>query len=248
MTYTTEQAFDSWAEFDRLWSVTAQGFGDEGFYADAAHKYGRPSVELGVGYGRVAAHTLPDVGIDISSSSLRYCAERVGPAVQLLHDDFCTYRLQEPAALSYAPLGAFNHILDSGTRVQAFANVRANSRSGGLLLFDSYIMSEQRMREMNQVMTALAHDDKAALYRTERVIDWNLWLSENHGVAEYLASDGTVLEKRHFPGPRRCYIPPHQFAIELGRAGWKVEDLWGGYDQRPFKEGCTRQIWLAVNS
>lgn len=248
MTYTTEHAFDTWAQFDRLWSVTAKGFGDETFYAETVRKYGKPSVELGIGYGRVATHALPDIGVDISSSSLRYCAESIGTATHLLHDDFCTYQLVEPAAVSYAPLGAFNHILDTQTRVQAFRNVRANSRHEGVLLFDSYVMSERRMREMNQVMIGLAHDDKVALYRTEMVSDFDLWLSEIHGVAEFLAPDGSVIRKQHFPGPRRCYVPPHQFAVELGRAGWKVEELWGGFDRRPFKEGCTRQIWLAVNN
>ncbi|MFG3133473.1 hypothetical protein ACGFZU_37985 [Streptomyces tendae] len=247
MTYSIARAFDDWVEFDRLWASTAQRFGDESFYMSAVREYGRPAVELGIGYGRMAAHTRPDIGIDVSADSLACCPATVKASVHLLHEDFRSYRLEDPAALSYAPLGSFNHIIDSDTRVQCFANVRANTRPGGFLLFDSYVVSEQQMRAINQVVVNLAHNAQVSLHKTEKILDFEQWISENHGYADFLKDDGTVHQRKYYQGPRRIYIPPHQFAIELGRAGWHVENLWGGFERKPLRESSTKQVWLAAN-
>lgn len=247
MSYSTETAFDRWVDFDMLWHAAAQSFGDEDFYAKAASTYGRPSVELGVGYGRIAELTVPDVGIDLSSRSLQQCRERLDRSVRLIQEDFRSYAVDEPAAFSYAPLGTLNHIISSTERVEALRNIRVNTRPGGMLLFDSYITSEARMREMNQIVVNIARSERIALYKAERIIDFDRWISENFGYAEYLDSDGSVVQRTHFKGPQRVYVPPHMFAIELGRAGWTVKDVWGGFDGRPLTESSPRQVWLATN-
>ncbi|MFF7656445.1 class I SAM-dependent methyltransferase [Streptomyces sp. NPDC007983] len=245
MSYSIAQSFDEWAEFDELWS-SLQNYGDEDFYRTAIEKYGRPALELGVGYGRMACRTHPEWGVDLSPESLERCRKRVNPSVQLLTADIGDYSLPDPVPFSYAPLNTFNHVLDSQARVQAFRNIRRNTVKGGRLLFDSHVMTERQRRERHLRVFNPVWTESHAFYYAEKIIDFERWIFEVTGSIEYVSS-GVVERKVHYRGPRRAYIPPHQFAIELGRAGWYVEGAWGDFEGTLLNEASMRQVWLAVN-
>lgn len=217
---------------------------DAEFYKSLVEKYGRPAVDLGIGDGRVASASLPDIGVDISPESLRRCAEALTGKVELLQSDLADYTLREPARLSYSSLNTFNHILDSEHRVRVFRNALRNTQVGGFLVFDAANTSRESLLKYDRIPVEQKRTADFVLYLNETVLDAERLLTAYHGVLEYL-DNGSMVSRFHLPPLHRVYIPPHQFAIELSRAGWKIEDLYGDFDFSPYRSTSQRQVWVA---
>ncbi|MET8978268.1 class I SAM-dependent methyltransferase [Streptomyces sp. NPDC004539] len=239
---STEE-FDAWVKIRSLWTSVD----DADFYRSLAEKYGRPVVDLGIGDGRVASVSLPDVGVDISPESLRRCEEALDGQVALLQADLADYTLGEPARLSYASLNTFNHILDSEHRVRVFRNVLRNTQPGGFLVFDAANTSRESLLKYDRIPVEQARTEEFVFYLNETVLDADRLLTAYHGVLERL-DNGSTVSRSHLPPLHRVYVPPHQFAIELSRAGWQIENLCGGFDLSPYSSTSRKQIWTATRA
>ncbi|MGW9370311.1 class I SAM-dependent methyltransferase [Streptomyces xanthophaeus] len=239
----TVDEFDAWVKVRSLWS----GSSDTAFYRDLVAKYGRPAVDLGIGDGRVALESGPDVGIDISPESLRRCAETLsGTNVTLIESDLADYTLEQPAGLSYSSLNTFNHILESEHRVRVMRNVLRNSEPGARFVFDAANTALESLLKYDRIPVEMARGDDHVFYLNETVIDRDRRLTTYLGVIERLDAQGCVTSRTHLPPLHRVYVPAHQFAIELNRAGWQIEHLYGGFDFSPYVETSRKQIWFAI--
>lgn len=235
--------FDEWVKVRSLWTSA----NDSEFYRGIVNEHGRPAVDLGIGDGRVAAVSRPDVGIDISPESLRRCAEALGEGVCLVQADLADYSIKEPARISYASLNTFNHILDSEHRIRVFGNVLRNTLPGGAIVFDASNASRESLLKYDRIPVEQARDNDMVFYLNETVLDSDLLLTAYHGVLEYL-DNGRAVDRVHLPPLHRVYVPPHQFAIELSKSGWKIQNLYGGFDMSPYRSTSRKQVWVAVKA
>lgn len=239
---------DQWGEVRERWS-TAPGYGngDLKFYEEVVEEYGRPSVELGIGDGRVAAVTRPDVGVDVSTASLHLCRKKLGDfKTELITSEFASYQVKEPAALSYAPLNTFNHILTPEHRIRCFRNIWRNTRPGGRLVFDTYNITRETLAMYNRVVVEQARGEGWAFYLIEEVIDLATRLSAYHGILEEFDERGLSISRRRLPPLPHVCIPDEMLAGELQQSGWTIDHLWGGFDRRSYSAKESQQVWVVV--
>lgn len=240
------RVFDRWVDVNEMWFEVAD-FGDLEYYTQAVRAVDGVTVELGVGDGRVASRTHPDFGIDLAVRSLEVCAQKLGPdaPTELICGDFVDYRLPEPAALSYAPLNTFNHVISADQRVTAFRNVLMNTQLGGELLFDCYVSSREIFSRYNRVIFRQAHTDGWVLYLSDEVLDWEALLCLRHAVIEKLNEDGIVTQRRHAPALPHVCIAPEVIEQELRAAGWSKCSVFGDFEGGAFTEASRKQVWSA---
>jgi SAM-dependent methyltransferase len=236
-----------WAEVMPLWNALHGDDADVGLYRRLVRRDGarRPVVELGVGYGRVARHVLPDVGVDASAGALRRCA-LLAPAVRLLAADVADYTLPEPAGFSYAPQNLLS-LLPDGAPPRFFAAVWRNTRPGGRFAFDAAVPRPDRLPRRPAGPVLRGRVGRVNVwYRMEAVC-----ASPGHGVRvevhhalEWVDPAGRVEVHRDYPPLSLRYREPDRVRCLLEEAGWVVEHVWGGFDGRPLTRRSSRQVWL----
>lgn len=239
-----------WAEVVPLWHSVrgSEDHLDVGFYMKLVAAAGHPTVELGIGYGRVARWTHPDFGVDASIDALRRCVQRV-PGTVLVNSRPQDYVLSERASLTYAPhnrmalLGGTDEVLD------ALECIRRNTRRGGRLAFDLTIADWDRIRD--QLDHDVVHGQVGALrlvYRPELVsVDHRHEhgsLLMHHSV-ERLDAQGRVRSRTRYPAVAVHYFSPRRWRHMLVRTGWRIERSHGGFSGQPLNPGGRHQVWLA---
>ena len=239
-----------WHEVLPLWNAAggrADEHGDVAFYLRLVAGAARPVVELGVGYGRVARWTRPDYGVDESVQMLRSCADRA-PGMTLVDARLQDYALAEPAALSYAPQNLLSLLGSPDEVMDALAGVRRNTRPGGKFAFDVAVPDWSRIR--SRLDRQLAHGQVGPLllsYRAELVgIDpggqqGSLLM---HHVVERLDPAGAVCARIQYPPVPVDYFTPRRWGEMLARAGWQVQECWGGLCGEPLTARSRQQVWL----
>ncbi|MFI8392655.1 class I SAM-dependent methyltransferase [Streptomyces sp. NPDC085540] len=239
----TIEEFDAWVKVRSLWT----GAHDAAFYRDLVAGTGRPAVDLGIGDGRVAVESLPDIGIDISPESLRRCAKTLeGTRTKLVEADLADYSLDEQARLSYSSLNTFNHIIDTEHRLRVMRNVLRNTQQGGYFVFDAANTSLESLLKYDRIPVEMGRGEDYVFYLNETILDRDRKLTTYHGVLEHLDGQGTVTSRTHLPPLHRAYVSAHQFAIELNQAGWQIDNLYGEFDLSPYTEVSRKQIWVAI--
>lgn len=248
--YTRNEPDAVWTEVLPLWNAVGHG-GDEqadvGFYLRLIVSTGRPVVELGVGYGRVARWTKPDYGVDQSVVALRSCAPLV-PGVTLVISRLQDYVLSERAVLSYAPQNLLCLLGGPQDALDALSAVRRNTEPGGQLAFDVAVPHWDRIR--SRLDRSVVHGQVGSLrlsYRTELldVADApDQTALRMHHVVEQLDSAGRVRSRIRYPPVPVHYFSPPRWRDMLTMTNWRVRRCWGGFAGEPLTRASRRQIWL----
>ena len=239
-----------WHEVLPLWNATRRR-GDEnadvGFYLRLVTGAGRPIVELGAGYGRVARWTRPDYGVDESPRLLRSAATRV-PNMTMVVSRLQDYVLSEPAALSYAPQNLLSLLGGPDDILQTLATVRRNTRPSGQLAFDVAVGDWNRIRaELDRRLVRGQVGSLRLSYRPEVVEadpgTEHAALRMHHRV-ERLDSMGQVRTRIEYPPVPVHYYSPRRWQQMLARTNWRVQRCWGGFNGEPLTSASRHQVWL----
>jgi hypothetical protein len=234
--------FDAWADLLPLWGRFADD-GDIPFYGRLATEHGGPSVELGIGYGRVAQHVAPDFGIDASGVMLERAA-RCAPTTQLIRSDLRVYALPEPARFSYAPLNTFDGITDDEALRAVLARVREQTVPGGHLAFDGERPDPALGRTTQRIVRLAGTDGTVAIFATHDLVDADSGEVEITAFVDYLDATGHVRARRYFPAmPYRARCA-EQWEAVLSATGWEVVARWGGFAGERLTGSEGRQVWL----
>lgn len=236
--------FDAWSELLPLWELGAADRGELPFYRALAESSPRPVVELGIGYGRVAAHVEPDVGVDYSAAMLERCRARLGDAVALVEADLRDYALERPAGLSYAPLNTFNAILDPAAREDALRNVRTNTAPGGRLAFDAFVPDHERLRARDGLWAVKARGPRSVVHSATSVADPAGGVLRMDACVDELDEGGRVVARRYFPPMPLAAVEPAAWEELFARTGWTVERALGGFEDVPLAPGAKWQVWV----
>lgn len=228
------------------------------FYVEEFLRAGGPCVEIGVGNGRItieAARRGVDItGVDVSPAMMALCRERAAAAgvaerIKLIESDMRSFALPAPAALVAIPFHTIGHAVTREDKAAAFRQIHSQLRSGGRLVFDTFVFDEAFARANDNVPrirsefrdTASGEDCvlwNQVLYdfarRTMRLVAWT----------DRIAADGAATRRRY------CrmdfsWIDPADVRALLTDAGFEVEHCWGAFDRTPFTPASKLQIWVA---
>lgn len=237
-------------------AIHAELVDDAALMLALATQAGGAILELGCGTGRLleplARGGFSVYGVDNSAAMLLFAEKRLAPyaeRVTLVKADIATFAIPaSDIALAIIGYNTFMHVRPPAATA-ALRRIVRHLRTGGKIVLDL----------LNPFAVAALPDDRAITYeRTftrpdsgERVVQ--------SSCATVDAADQTYQVIWFFDtishkgdDARRTvaafdfhYYYPHQIELYLDRAGFRLERLWGNYDQSPFSEESERLIVVA---
>lgn len=201
-------------------------------------------VELGIGYGRVAVHTRPKYGVDLSAVSLSRCKELMQEHTPvLLEADFLAYKLPELATLTYIVQNTINHV-PLPQRRALFQTVWKNTVPGGLFIFDCFVPKLDRMFMRSHMLYLAARSDSHAFYFSQELVSRKTQQFSIQCVMETLDEHGVVLKRQVMPKMDFCYMHPEQFVSVAADTNWLVKACWGNFAKGELTPDSYQQIWV----
>jgi SAM-dependent methyltransferase len=176
-----------------------------------------------------------------------------GPAVEarvrLVQGDMRSFDLGEQFDLAIIAVKSFAYLIDRPEQQRALENVAAHLRPGGLLALDLLNPSPAWLTEpsgsLRQDLVQLDVAKGTTVARTEAVVSTDLARQVRviRSAYEVVARDGS-LTKRFVEWPFR-YVYRFEAEHLLERAGFGVEEVYGGYGREPFVSDSRVMLFLA---
>jgi SAM-dependent methyltransferase len=232
--------YDAIAELYDPWSRSVTE--DIQFYVEEAirasrHAPGTRVVELGVGTGRIAIPIATQgvgvVGIDSSQGMLDVCrrtaeAAGVSELVELRQGDLRRPPVEERTPLVICPFRAYLHLHDDGERLDALRAARELLLPAGHLVFDVFAPGSDDIEDTH-----------------------GRWIEREPEIferAEWNEAARTLTLQLRGPGVEAsldlAWLSADEWRDLLGRAGFRVDALYGWFDRRPYTGG-EDAVWVA---
>lgn len=235
---------------------------DVAFYAREAAAADGPVLEVGCGTGRVALAAADagaeTVGLERSAALLSAAAAKrarsegaVRSRLALVQADMRAYAFRRPFARVLMPFRVFQAMLTVPDQLAALAAARDALAPGGRLVLDLFdprleVLAEAADGPGPMAETGRGYQDARGAWR-ERVgarYDLESQIVDLTYLYERVGGGGSVLE-RSFDRLRVRYFTRWEFEHLLARAGYEVEALYGGWDERPLDAEGEDMIWIA---
>lgn len=220
--------YDPIATIYDVWST--QVVEDIDFYVGEALAAGGPTVELGVGTGRIAVPTaragVAVIGVDSSPEMLEVCraaAEAAGVAslLDLRLGDYSRPPVTERVRLVTCPFRAYLHLHSDEERRAALRAAFVLLVPGGRFVFDVFAPSKADIRETG-----------------------GRWIEREPGIwerADWSPAERTLdLSVRGEQGETTmhlAWIPPEEWKTLIAEAGFVGVECFGWFDGRPYDGG-----------
>lgn len=240
--------------FYDLWSAPMTE--DVDFYVRQSTAVPGPVVELGVGTGRVAIPVARAgqrvIGVDASPSMLaegRRRAEAAGVAgrITFVEGDMRSFVADPPVSLVTIPFRSFLHLLTADDQLGALASIRDSLAPGGRLVMNVFLPDPVFMAQQD------GRREFRGEFTDERGRRCELWSVPTYEKATQRIRIRAIVEA--FEGERVTDTTESALEIRmvyryemehlLARAGFEVEALYGGFDDRPIDEDSDEMIWVA---
>ncbi len=230
------------------------------FYVEEAVRSGGPVLEVGCGTARVALEVaragVDVVGLDRSPHMLAVAVERrraagaAGERLALLRADMRAFAFRRGFARVFLPFRVLQSLTAVDDQLAALGRCRAALAPGGRLVFNVF---DPRYDLLAAGLSPLEMAETGRGYReadgAEVVEKWTGWYDP---VAQVL--HGTFVYERRGPGGtvERTFEPLtlryfFRYEIEhlLARAGYEIEELYGGWGREPYREHGQELVWIA---
>ncbi|MBF8267777.1 MAG: hypothetical protein HW388_1285 [Dehalococcoidia bacterium] len=250
-------AFDEWADIYDWANAWQQE--DIPFYVEEAQRSGGPVLELGCGTGRVtipiARAGVEILGLDSSAKMLQVARRKAraqGPLPGKLtwaRGDMRALSLERRFALVIIPFRGFLSLLSVEEQRRCLDGVKASLAPGGRLAFDIFVPDLDMLTDDGS--TPFHFRDVPHPETGRRLVMWHQNRFDNHSqvnsartILEEVDQGGQVVRKLYRDFQIR-YL--HRFEAQhlLEVCGFRILDLFGGFDRQPFDEESTEMVWVA---
>jgi SAM-dependent methyltransferase len=241
-------------DFYEQWAAHVQD--DISFYVARAKEAQGPVVELGVGTGRIAIPIAQAggevIGVDVSGAMLTDAARRaalagVADKIRFIEADMRAFVADPPVDLVMIPFRAFLHLLTVEDQLQALHSIHSSLIRGGRLVLNFFLPDPALQAEQDG--RKVSHGE----FIDERGRRCEMWGMPVHdattqllklrvGLDVYEGSD--VVDTIETAFDLRI-VYRYEFEHLLARAGFEIEALYGGFDERPLEGDAREQIWVA---
>ena len=248
---------DAWADlYDRVHTLKE----DIPFWVREAKSSGGPVLELGCGTGRVtipvAQAGVPITGVDNSSAMLsraRARARKLGLAKGMLRfqlGDMRDFRLGRKFPLVIIPFRSFQLLLSVADQRQALENIKRHLAPEGRLIIDLFVPDQERLIRESTSPVFRREIADGATGRRLRVSEQN-----QHDPLGQIINARTILEEVDVEGKRTdgwevAYQLRYLYRFEalhlLEAAGYRLLELYGDFNRRPFDEASSEMIWVVA--
>jgi SAM-dependent methyltransferase len=231
------------------------------FFRSYAKVQGDPILELGCGTGRVllelakAGHRI--TGLDLSRRMLERCKEKLAtlPAetqsrVSLVQGDMTCFDFGEKFRLITIPFRPFQHLLETEQQLACLDSVSKHLAPGGKLIVDFFQTDPRRMHDPefhqeNDAIPEFTLPDGRRVKMRDRVVAFHR--AEQHNDVEmiyYVTHPGGRQERLVFAFTIRYFF---RYEVEhlLARCGFRVAELYGGFDRAPLADSSAEMIFIA---
>jgi ubiquinone/menaquinone biosynthesis C-methylase UbiE len=243
-----------------------KGRGDVEFYTAAARRggEGQPVLELGCGTGRVllpiARAGVRITGLDQSKAMLERAREKLAqePAdvqecVRLVEGDMTKFSLGEKFQLVTIPFRAFQHLLRVEQQLACLGCIHRHLADEGKLILDFFQTDPRRMFDPAfQVESARLPEvtlgDGRKVQLTDRVVEYHRAEQWNEVEMNFYVThtDGRLEKLVHAFSVR--YFFPFEVEHLLARCGFRVTNVYGGFDCAPLGDTSADMIFVAEKS
>lgn len=247
--------------YDHL-PVTA-GRPDVEFYATAARLHGGPVLELGCGTGRVLLPIarlgggVRITGLDQSKPMLELAREKlaqesveVRACARLVEGDMTNFSLGEKFRLVIIPFRPFQHLLEVKQQLACLGCVHRHLEDGGKLILDFFQTDPRRMFDPAfQVeaahVPAVTLPDGRKVQLTDRVVEYHRTEQWNDVEMNFYVThpDGRLEKLVHAFAIR--YFFRYEVEHLLARSGFRVTEVYGGFDGAPLSDTSSDMIFVA---
>jgi SAM-dependent methyltransferase len=232
------------------------------FWVDYAQQAKGHALELACGTGRVLIPTARAgcniTGLDLSSYMLAKCREKlkqqpkdVQKRVKLVEGNMTAFSTGEKYALITMPFRPFQHLLTVTEQRHCLEDIHKHLQPHGLLVFDVFHPNPNRLMPSSEIMKErqdfpeTAMPDGRMVRRCSRFTAFHRDQQYNEiELIYYITHPDGRKDKLVDAFPMRYYF---RYEVEhlLEICGFKVVDLFGGFDKSPFTNDSQEMIFVA---
>jgi SAM-dependent methyltransferase len=226
-------------------------------YEQFARRGELPSLELGVGSGRVALHLarqgLRVTGIDTSLAMLTRATaaldERTAPCAHFAEADMRDFDLAgEKFDLVYCALGTFEHLLATDDQIAALRCVARHLAPGGVFVAQLRALAAvDWTQEYAPLIVEWSRDDGEGGVVTKTsgmTVSPAAQTTISHVIFDRAPSGGGPVRRRSVDVTRRVF-GRFEFELLLGLAGLRLAQLYGDCDLSPFDDRGDTMVAVA---
>jgi SAM-dependent methyltransferase len=235
---------------------------DVDFYVRYATEAGGPVLELGCGTGRVLIPTAQAgcelVGLDLAQNMLARCREKlraqpteVRSRVRLVQGDMREFDLGRTFALITTPFRPFQHLITVEDQMACLSCVRRHLSAGGRFILDLFHPHPEKLNNPalhaeQEDTAAVVLPDGRKLRRTYRIVAFHR--AEQYSDVEliYYVTNPDGRTERLVHGFPFRYLFRYEVEHLLARAGFRVAELFGGFDRSSLRDDSPEMIFVAV--
>jgi SAM-dependent methyltransferase len=199
---------------------------------------GRPTLELGIGTGRVALplkeRGIEVHGIDASTAMVAQLrAKPGGERLPITIGDFADVAVEGCYGLTYVVFNTFFALLTQEAQVRCFQNVAAHLTPDGIFLIEAFVPDTARYDRGQRVQVSRVETDRVFLDVNRHDPVTQTVITQHIAV-----TDGQV---RLYP-VRIRYAWPTELDLMAQLAGLSLRERWAGWRREPFTAAATRHV------
>jgi SAM-dependent methyltransferase len=223
---------------------------DVEFFVDAARNAGGSVLEVGCGTGRILIPTaranIEIVGLDLSSSMLQICRERVSrepeevrSRITLVQADMRRFGLARTFSLATIPFRPFQHLVTIEDQLSCLGSIHRHLVAGGRLILDLFnpslpiLAQENEGKEFAEEPEFVTPDGRRVV-RRHRIVSQNRFHQVTQVELIYYITYPDGREERLVHAFSMRYLFRYEAEHLLARAGFEVEAVYADYDKSPY--------------
>lgn len=231
------------------------------FYLDYSLRAEGTILELGCGTGRVLIPTAGAgcqiVGLDLSSFMLARCREKlasqpreVQERVLLIQGNMADFKLAKTFALVTTPFRPFQHLVSVEEQMSCLACVNRHLAKGGRLILDVFHPDPAKLSgpvnpEEIEDVAEVSLPDGRRLRRTYRIRAFHRAEQTNDVELIFYVTRPDGRTERFVQAFPMRYFYRYEIEHLLARAGYRVVEMFGDFDQSPFSNDSPEMIFVA---